>query len=201
MSVKSNFFSNTNPDLISLKSLNELNDNIVAEDAVKKMSNLGESSVNFYKKYIQPNLIPIIVLIIFIVFIVYRYMSKNQDEKEKEKFDPSIPIDDPKQTKLELHETGRHHELDNIINNIVEKNEIDEILNDDMIYEDLYKPENSDREVYTGTINKFKNDKPIKMDHPYGYDNDFIEMDNTMLEFTTKQNKSKIDEASSLLFS
>jgi len=199
MSLKNDFFSNTNPDLVSLKSLNELNDNVVVDDAVKKMSNLGETSINFYKKYIQPNIIPIIVLIIFIVFIVYRYMSKNQEET-KEKFDPSKPIDDPKQTKLELHETGRHHELDNIINNIVEKNEIEEILNDDMIYEDLYKPENSDREVYTGTINKFKNDKTIKMDHPYDYDNDFIEMENTMLDFTTKQNKSKIDEASSLLF-
>lgn len=200
MSLKNDFFSNTNPDLVSLKSLNELNDNVLVNDTVKKMSNLGESSINFYKKYIQPNLIPIIVLVIFIIFIIYRYMSKNQ-EKDKEKFDPSKPIDDPKQTKLELHEIGRHHELDNIINNIVEKNEIDEILNDDMIYEDLYKPENSDREEYRGAINKFKNDKTIKMDHPYGYDNDFIEMENTMLEFTTKQNKSKIDEATSLLFS
>ena len=39
------------------------------------------------------------------------------------------------------------------------------------------------------------------MDHPYGYDNDFIEMENQMLDYSTTQNKSKVDEASSMIFS
>jgi len=198
MSVKSDFFSNTNPDLISVKSFNDLDNAIVVSETGKKLSTLGESALNFYKKFIQPNLIPLVILLAFITFIIYRYMTNRKNNSEK--FDPSKPNDAPEQTRLELHETN-HHELDNVINNIIQKNEIDEILNDDIIYEDLYKPDNSDREEYTGTVNKFKKTPVIKMDHPYDYDNNFIEVENDMLEFTTTQNKSKIDEASSMIFS
>ena len=205
MTTKSDFFSNTNPDLISLKSVNDLNDAIIINDSSKKMSTLAESSITFYKKFIQPNVIPIVILIGFIIFIIYRYMTKKQ-KPVKESFDPSKSINDPTQTTLNLHETDNRHEFDNVINNIIEKNEIDEILNDDSIYQDLYKPDKLDkldkydREIYRGVTNKFKNAQTIKMDHPYGYDNDFMEMENEMMDFSTSRNKLKIDEASSMIF-
>ena len=50
--------------------------------------------------------------------MIYRYMTNKKNNTEK--FDPSKPIDSPEQTKLELHETNPH-ELDNVINNIIQK--------------------------------------------------------------------------------
>lgn len=200
MSVKSDFFSNTNPDLISNKSINDLNDAIIVSDALKKSSTLTSSSISMYKKYIKPNLIPIIILICFLSFMIYKYMTKKIETEKTENFDPNKSINDPKQYKLNLHETSNHHDLDNVINSIVLKNEIDEILNDDSLYDNLYKPDINDRVEYTGTKNKFKNQKIIKTDHPLGYDDNFIEIDNNMLDFATTQNKSKVDIASSMLF-
>lgn len=201
MSVKSDFFSNTNPDLISNKSINDLNDAIIVSDALKKSSTLTTSTISVYNKYIRPNLIPIIILICFLSFMLYRYMTKKNDSNNSiESFDPNKSISDPTQTELNLHETPNHHELDNVINNIVQQNEIDEILNDDSIYDDLYKPDKNDRIEYTGTKNKFKNRNTIKMDHPLGYENDFIEIENEMLDFTTNKNKSTVDIASSMVF-
>jgi hypothetical protein len=213
MSIRSDFFSNTNPDLISTKSINDLNEAVVISDTGTKMKTLVGSFEGIYKIYIKPNLIPIIILVVFLSFIIYRYMTNKQSSKEE--FDPSKSINDKTQTKLELHETDNHHEFDhvinnhpefdNVINNIIQKNEVDEILNDDSIYDMLYTPEKEkrldDRIQYGGTKNNFKNQKTIKMEHPNGYDNDFIEMENQFLDYSTTQNKSKVDEASSMLFS
>lgn len=206
MSIRSDFFSNTNPDLISTKSINDLNEAVVVSDTGTKMKTLAGSCGGIYKKYIKPNLIPIIILVAFLSFIIYRYMTKKSTQPNStEQFDPSKSINDKTQTTLELHETDKHHELDHVINNIIQKNETEEILNDESIYDMLYTPDKEkhvdDRIQYGGTKNKFKNQKTIKMDHPYGYDNDFIEMENNMLDFSTTQNKSKVDEASSMIFS
>ena len=198
------FFSNTNPDLVNVTCITELDNAIIISETTKRIGTLGESSKNFYKKYIQPNLIPIIILILFIGFMIYRYMSKSPSPS-KEDFDPSKPIDSPKQTVLELSETAQHHKLDNVINNIIQKNEIDEILNDEDMYKDLYNPNKDDefnRDLYYGTNNDHLKDKVIQMDeHPYGYQGDFINMENDMLRFSTEQNKTKLDEAASMLWS
>jgi len=205
MSIRSDFFSNTNPDLISTKSINDLNEAVVVSDTGTQMKTLAGSCEGIYKTYIKPNLIPIIILVAFVSFMIYRYMTKKTSDEFKEEFDPSKSINDNTQKTLNLHETDNHHELDNVINNIIQKNEVEEILNDDSIYDMLYTPDKEkkldERIQYGGTKNKFYNQKTIKMDHPYGYDNDFIEMENNMLDYATTQNKSKVDEASSMIFS
>lgn len=205
MSIRSDFFSNTNPDLISTKSINDLNEAVVVSDTGTKMKTLAGSCEGIYKQYIRPNLIPIVILVAFLSFMIYRYMTKKTSDEFKEEFDPSKSINDKTQTTLELHETENHHELDHVINNIIQKNEVEEILNDDSMYDMLYTPNTEkqvdDRIQYGGTKNKFRNQKTIKMEHPYGYDNDFIEMENQMLDYSTTQNKSKVDEASSMIFS
>ena len=64
-----NFFSNTNPDLISSKTFSDLNKMVIIDDEpVKETKTLINTSITFYKKYIQPNLIPILIIILFISF-------------------------------------------------------------------------------------------------------------------------------------
>ncbi len=198
MSETNNFYSKTNPELVTAKAIDELNSTIIVTDTTKAPT-LGNSSLNIYKKYIKPNIIPIVILVAFIAFMIYRYMT-NKKIKDKESFDPSKKLSDPTQKALELHETENHHEFDHVINQVIEKNEIDEILNDNSIYDDIYKPDPHERQDYTGTNNKALNDPIIKMDHPYGYDNDFIELENKMLDFSTSRNKQTIDRASSMIF-
>jgi hypothetical protein len=197
MNNKNDFFSNTNPDLISAKSMTELTNIIANADIVKKTPTLSESTVNFYKRFIQPNLLPIIIVIIFISFMIYRYMTYST---EKEKFDPNKSINDPTQTKLELSETNPY-EFDNTMNQILKDKEANDILNDDSIYDNLIdKNEFNDREVYRGTINPWEGEKDDEMEHPYGYENKYIESTNNMVDFATKKNKSALDNISKMVF-
>jgi hypothetical protein len=207
MSEINNFFSNTNPDLISSKSLNDL-DKLILSDSkdIKVGGTLIESSFDFYKKYIQPNLLPIVIIIVFVVFIIYRYMTKKtkheiNENNNIEQFDPNKSVNDPTQTKLELSETPFHADLDNTMNEFVREKEIDEILNDDSLYEDvIHRPPEGGRAVYRGTKNKWDGYHDDLMEHPYGYDNNYIESTNEMLNFSTNLNKNKIDDVAKRLF-
>lgn len=196
MNNKNDFFSNTNPDLISSKSMTELTTIIANADIVKKAPTLSESTVNFYKRFIQPNLLPIIIVIIFISFMIYRYMTYSN-----EKFDPNKSVNDPTQTQLELSERNPY-EFDNTINQVIKDKEVNEILNDDSLYENLIdKSDLNDREVFRGTHNPWNGEKDDEMEHPYGYENKYIETTNNMVDFATSKNKSALDEATKMLFS
>ena len=197
MNNKNDFFSNTNPDLIRAKSLNELTNIIVTTENIKKPATLSESTVNFYKRFIQPNLLPIIIVVIFISFMIYRYMTYSSD---KEKFDPNKSINDPTQTELELSERNPY-EFDNTMNKILRDKEANDILNDESIYDNLIdRNEFNDREVYRGTQNPWEGEKDDEMEHPYGYENKYIETTNNMVDFATKKNKSALDNVSKLVF-
>jgi hypothetical protein len=197
MNNQNEFFSNTNPDLISAKSITELTKIIVDSDPAKKVITLSESTLTFYKKYIQPNIIPIIIVIIFISLMIYRYMTNNS----KEKFDPNKSVNDPTQTQLELSETPKHYEFDNVINQVVSDKEMNEIYNDESIYENLIdRNEFNDREVFRGVNNPWEGEKDDEMEHPYGYDNRYIETTNNMVDFSTKKNKSALDDAFNRMF-
>jgi len=193
---ENNFFSNTNPELVNSNLINELN-NIVIEQNIKKITTLGESSVNLYKKYVQPNLIPIIVVLLFVVFMIYRYMTK-----KNEKFDPTKHPSDSTQTKLELSETN-NHTLDNVINSYIKDKENEELegsINEEELMEEFYKPINSGQEDYFGTQNLYIDGNLNVVDHPYNYDSDFLKMENSMADFSIGKNKYGIDEVASKIF-
>jgi hypothetical protein len=196
MSYKNDFFSQTNPDLINSKSLSDLNKIIISDSAPPKtMSNLSENLVSFYKKYIQANILPIIIIVIFVSFIIYRYMTHSSED-----FDPSKSISSP-QNLLEqsdiLNNTVKNENklknIDTIIN--------DEILNDDSIYDDIViKPNPDSREVYTGTINRWNGARDDEMEHPLGYDNNFISTTADTIGAFASKNKESINLASKMLF-
>ena len=110
------FFSGSKPDLISMKSINELTTNIfvassqdVPINGINNNQNqiLLKNPINiktFFYNYIKPNLLPIIIILIFIGFLIFRYASKNDEESKNlqqsesnnktnlEEFNPALPI-------------------------------------------------------------------------------------------------------------
>ena len=196
--MDNNFFSNTNPDLVDSTLIKNLNETVIVADKVK-MSTLGESSLNFYKKYIQPNLIPLIVIVLFVGFMIYRYMTKKNED-----FDPSKHPSDKCQTTLELSETTPH-DLDNVINSYIRDKENEELegqINEQELLNEFYKTDNDieNREDYHGAKNLFIDSNLNVLDHPYGYESDFLKAENEMANFSIGRNKSVIDEAASKIF-
>lgn len=194
--MNNNFFSNTNPDLVDSTLLKNLNESVIVSDK-EKLTTLGKSSLNFYKKFIQPNLIPIIVIVIFIGFIIYRYMTL-----KNEIFDPSKQPSDPTQTKLE-HSEINPHELDNIINKYIKDNEeLEGQINEEELMKEFYKSNNDieNREDYHGAKDLYIDSNLNVLDHPYGYESDFLKMENEMANFAISRNKSTIDTATSKIF-
>lgn len=87
----SEFFSGSKPDLISMKSINELTANVFiasSQDIPNNCGVINQISIlknpfnikTFFLNYIKPNLLPVIIILVFIGFLVFRYVSK--DEKD-----------------------------------------------------------------------------------------------------------------------
>lgn len=201
MSYKNDFFSQTNPDLINSKSLSDLNKIIISDSAPSKnMTKLSENLISFYKKYIEGNILPIIIIVIFLSFIIYRYMTHSSED-----FDPSKSISTPQnlleQTDILNNTVKKENKLKNI--DTIINNEIlnDEILNDDSIYDDIViRPNPDSREVYTGTKNRWLGASDDLMEHPLGYDNNFISTTADTIGAFASRNKENIDLASKMLF-
>jgi hypothetical protein len=195
--MDNNFFSNTNPDLVDSSLLKNLNETVIVNTT--KKTTLSESSLNFYKKFIQPNLIPIIVIILFIGFIIYRYLTR-----KNEKFDPSKHPSDITQTKLE-HSEINPHELDNVINTYIKDKENEELegqIDENELLKSFYKPNDDvyNREDYSGASDLYIDSNLNILDHPYSYESDFLKMENDMANFSINRNKSSIDNATSKIF-
>jgi hypothetical protein len=87
------YFSGTRPDLISMKSVNDLapfiqhseNFNMIAGNLNNIESNINSSNTlkKFYNAYIKPNILPIIIILIFVSCIIIRYLSVNDNKKNK----------------------------------------------------------------------------------------------------------------------
>ena len=72
------FFSGSKPDLISLKTINDLAV-IVGEDSpatqiIKPLTKKTDIK-SIYTNYIKPNLVPIILIVAFLLFLLVRYMT------------------------------------------------------------------------------------------------------------------------------
>ena len=159
-----NFFSNTNPDLISAKTFSDLNKMVIMDDEpTKETKTLINTSLTFYKKYIQPNIIPIIIIILFIIVMIYRYMTskKNDDSKKKRKKtlknkediinienENNIQIQEQNNLnqQLQIQQIPTIQSIDNVIDSVINKN--DDILDDDAIYEMMEEKEEDNTNQY-----------------------------------------------------
>lgn len=90
------FFSGSKPDLISMKSLNDLIDIAFEGGAIQNVQNAIATITkpkffdmkNIYVEYIKPNILAIFIITIFVICVLLRYFSV-----KNEKFNPAIPID------------------------------------------------------------------------------------------------------------
>jgi len=216
--LSKNFFSKTSPDLVSLKSLNDINNDMFSDANVINNSNntgcFNSNIYNFYKKYIQPNLIAIIVIILFIIIVIYRYLTYKKEEKQDkqvEQFDPSKSIQSQinrnvyigDQLDPDVEKTPEMIEASSRYNNITH-------ILDDSIYDDTVN--NIGRSNYidieqiesvTGLNNRWnikQKDKDYLLDHPLGYDNDFVETTGDSIQFANNQNRKSFDELAKKMF-
>jgi hypothetical protein len=97
----SEFFSGSKPDLISMKSINELtatvfvlsSQDIPTTGIVNNPNNVNNINIlrnplnikTFFVNYIKPNLLPVIIILIFIGFLVFRYFSKDESNQYNSK--------------------------------------------------------------------------------------------------------------------
>jgi hypothetical protein len=219
--LSKNFFSKTSPDLVSLKSLNDINNDMFSDANVINNSNntgcFNSNIYNFYKKYIQPNLIAIIVIILFIIIVIYRYLTYKKEEKQDkqvkqvEQFDPSKSIQSQinrnvyigDQLDPDVEKTPEMIEASSRYNNITH-------ILDDSIYDDTVN--NIGRSNYidieqiesvTGLNNRWnikQKDNDYLLDHPLGYDNDFVETTGDSIQFANNQNRKSFDELAKKMF-
>lgn len=219
------FFSGSKPDLISMKSMNDLV-NIVVEGGINNLGagtadivTIGGGSENnnnlnsllqninkptmfnpkeIYQNYIKPNLLPIIIILVFLIFAIYRYFSVKE-----EKFNPGEPID---------VQINRNSYVDVNIPVLYDIEKITEISDDEMINKIKKKstpfeksprvnkgktPEEDREEVIYGT-NIWENpDNGIP--NPL-YDVDFVSSTASAVHFNNEHNRSSLDNFAKMIF-
>ncbi|ARF09288.1 hypothetical protein Catovirus_2_237 [Catovirus CTV1] len=77
------FFSGSVPNLISNRSIKNM------ENMIKKVNPVKETSIldifgSFYVNYIEPNMFVIIMFIILTLFLIYKYYTKEEPDIKKE---------------------------------------------------------------------------------------------------------------------
>lgn len=130
--MEGDFYSNTYPDLISQKTLENLNKMVIPNDGknMEEIVNISTTAVSVYKKYLSHNLLPILIVLLFVSYLLYRYMKKKPVKSSK----TTEKTEKTKTTEDEMYELSEkikieNEELDNILD--VEQNE------DERIYEGI----------------------------------------------------------------
>jgi hypothetical protein len=204
------FFSGSKPDLISMKSMNDLVDIVFEGGAVENIQNAlttitKPTSFNIkyiYEEYIKPNILAIIIILIFIICILFRYFSLKD-----EKFNPAQPIDT---------QINRNNYVSGIDINIPVLYDLEEInkLTDEEILKKMKKSksfENSpninrcdgnpgeDREevIYGSTSWTNQHDGyPSPM-----FGNDYVTTTADAVDFNNDRNKLSFNSAANMIFS
>jgi len=84
----SEFFSGSKPDLISLKSINDLLALGGNKDDIVLPFKKSMDAKSFYYNYIKPNMLPIVLILLFFIALLIRYLmlKENPEINKKEKF-------------------------------------------------------------------------------------------------------------------
>jgi hypothetical protein len=258
--LSKNFYSKSSPDLVSFKSVNDINNDMFSEPIIiGDNSNTGcfnSNIYNFYKKYIQPNLIAIIIIVLFVILITYRYLTyKKEVNNSIEEFDPSKSIHSQinrnvyvgDQLNPNVHKTPEMIEASSRYNNITHilddsiydddnNNNIDEpsqvasrrlqtsdqtgrssVIDDIPTRHSLQSQKSNNLldggssnfvdlekiESVTGLNNRWnikQKDNDFLLDHPLGFDNDFIETTGDSIQYANNKNRKSLDELAKKMF-
>lgn len=215
------FFSGSKPDLISMKSMNDLVDIVVEggngsgiiKQGSDNMNNLEQFIKNsskpspfdlksIYNNYIKPNLLPIIIIIVFVVFFIFRYYSVKE-----EKFNPAQPVDE---------QVNRNSYVDVNLPVLYDVEQINKLSEEELIkkMKKKSKPfENSplnakscqitgdsgdNREEVIYGSNSWLNQQDGFPNAFFG--NDFVSTTGDAINFASEKNKSSLDLAANMIF-
>jgi hypothetical protein len=213
------FFSGSKPDLISMKSVNDLVDIVFDGGAVENIQNVQNVQniqnafttltkpisfdiKNIYTEYIKPNILAIIIILLFAFFIFFRYFSLKD-----EKFNPAQPIDS---------QPNRNNYVSGVDVNIPVLYDLEEInkLTDDEILNKMKKK--SKQFEKSPTINKcdgrpgeereeviygstaWANQNNGELNPMYG--NDYVKTTAMAVEFNNERNKDSLHSATKMIF-
>ena len=76
-------FNKPEPALISRHTLKYINK--MSKISGETLPSWGDNIKLFYKEYIQPNLLPLIIIVIISIYLMIKYMSKNKVKHKKRK--------------------------------------------------------------------------------------------------------------------
>jgi hypothetical protein len=214
-----NFFSGSKPDLISMKSMNDLVDIVVEGGSNAIIGQVGEQGIeniqniiqntnkstpfnlkDIFQNYIRPNLLPIIIILVFFLFVFFRYYTV-----QEEKFNPGEPIDS---------QINRNSYVDVNIPVLYDVEKITNMSEDEMIkkmkkksvpFESSPKTDNTcygkqketREEVIYGSNQWANQDDGIP--NPY-YDNDYVTSTAEAVHFNNTLNKQSLDSAAKMIF-
>jgi len=189
------YFSGVQPDLISGKSLKDLNTTLLKP--VPNIQPVWKENVSgFYNNYVAPNVFPIIMIVLVGIFLLIKYIMKN----EKEHFNPSKPIKKQK---------NRNHYVDGKNDIHYDESEypymdiVDEVDYDDNDLGDGYDEKQDiydDRQRYSGIYDQWSGQQDTSIAHPYGYDDNFVSSSADAIRMGTSENRKSIDELAKIMF-
>ena len=205
------FFSGSKPDLISMKSMNDLVDIVFEGGAAENVQNAITTLTkptsfdikNIYAEYIKPNILAIVIIVIFGLCILFRYFSLKD-----EKFNPAQPIDT---------QTNRNNYVSGIDVNIPVLYDLEEInkLTDEEILKKMKKkskqfekspninscnrrPGEEREEVIYGS-NAWSGQYDGELNPMFG--NDYVTTTSMAVDFNNERNKTSLNSAANMIFS
>ena len=193
-SDKFNFFSNSKPELLSNNALEQL----------KKLARISESRQapviktlpvsDFYKNWLRPNLVPIIIVIIFTAFLLYRFMATQNENLD-------VKVANDINNKIHNNNDELYDEYKKILSNKSKANDIDieSILTDDM-YDFAIKENKRTREKITSGIKNSWENVAEPLMNPFISSPNVIQPDFEATQFAVKQNKNILDKVAEELF-
>jgi hypothetical protein len=214
-----NFFSGSKPDLISMKSMNDLVDIVVegganaiigkvGEDGLENFQNIIQNNTNktpfnikeLFQNYIRPNLLPIIIILVFLMFVFFRYYTV-----QEEKFNPGEPIDS---------QVNRNSYVDVNIPVLYDVEKITNMSEDEMIRKMKKKSKQFESSPKTDNV-CYGKQKEYREEVIYGsnqwenqddgipnpfYGVDFVTSTADAVKFNNTQNKKSLDTAAKMIF-
>ncbi len=215
------FFSGSKPDLISMKSMNDLVDIVVEGGNASGIVKQGSDNINnleqfiknsskpspfdlksIYQNYIKPNLLPIIIIIVFIAFFLFRYYSVKE-----EKFNPGEPVDT---------QVNRNSYVDVNLPVLYDVEQINKLSEEELInkMKKKSKPfEKSPPHINSCEINGDSGDEREEviygsnswLNQQDGYPNaffgnDYVSTTGDAINFSSEKNKKSLDLAANMIF-
>jgi hypothetical protein len=215
------FFSGSKPDLISMKSMNDLVDIVVEGGNASGIVKQGSDNINnleqfiknsskpspfdlksIYQNYIKPNLLPIIIIIVFIAFFLFRYYSVKE-----EKFNPGEPVDT---------QVNRNSYVDINLPVLYDVEQINKLSEEEMIKKmkkkskqfessppqinscDIAGNSGDEREEVIYGSNSWLNQQD-GIPNPF-FGNDYVTTTGDAINFASEKNKKSLDLAANMIF-